>query len=53
MVSSTFPPERYAVNLEHYVTVSKPGRNTTGEDAKPAVRLPGLTADGKTFLARL
>jgi len=37
----------------HKLTMSRSGSNATGEDAKPTVRLPSLTADGKTFLARL
>jgi len=48
--SSTYQLERYVVNLEHYVAMSKLGRNTIAEDAKPVVGLPGLTVDGKTFL---
>jgi len=51
--TSTYLPERYAVNLEHKLTMSRSGSNATGEDAKPTVSLPSLTMDGKTFLARL
>jgi len=51
--TSTYLPERYAVNLKHNLTLSRSGSDTIGEDAKPTVRLPSLTVDGKTFLARL
>jgi len=51
--TSTYLPKRYTVNLKHKLTMSRSGSNATGEDAKLIVRLPSLTADGKTFLARL
>jgi len=51
--TSTYLPERYAVNLKYKLTMNRSGSNATGEDAKPTVRLPSLTTDGKTFLGRL
>jgi len=48
--TSTFLLERYVVNLENKLTMSRSGSNATGGDAKPAVKLTSLTADGKTFL---
>jgi len=51
--TSTYLPKRYAVNLEHDLTMSRSGSNAIGEDANPTVRLLSLTMDGKTFLTRL
>jgi len=47
------PTGKVRCQFKHELTTSRLGSNTTGEDTKPIVRLPSLTVDGKTFLARL